>query len=409
MTGSGAGTADVGSEVPVGLSRGPRPQGPSWEVLEDFERFSQVDDVFNRAFWDPEIATDEARRFFSSYREQLLEWRNAAGFGQRDYAIRNAAWHVVGVFSEMYDADDLRDGFLSPLSQLRDGPDERFDLGSLDEASATVKQVATVFGADLVGICANDDRWLYTERYARRANEGRPLGLDEDLDNVVVVGQAMDHDLVDTVPSALSGAATGLGYSKDVMVLLSTAQWLRNLGYRAVPSLNDTALAIPLAIQAGLGEYGRHGLVITPEFGPRVRFGKIFTDAPLHHDSPVRFGVTEFCESCRRCTEACPPGAITDGSPTSVKLNRSTIGGVRKWTTDGEKCFSYWAQIVSDCMICIRVCPYNKDFSKWYNRIGRRLAATRLRRMMGWLHGRLGYGRRLRPRDWWEGATRRRT
>ena len=409
MTGSGAGTADVGSEVPVGLSRGPRPQGPSWEVLEDFERFSQVDDVFNRAFWDPEIATDEARRFFSSYREQLLEWRNAAGFGQRDYAIRNAAWHVVGVFSEMYDADDLRDGFLSPLSQLRDGPDERFDLGSLDEASATVKQVATVFGADLVGICANDDRWLYTERYARRANEGRPLGLDEDLDNVVVVGQAMDHDLVDTVPSALSGAATGLGYSKDVMVLLSTAQWLRNLGYRAVPSLNDTALAIPLAIQAGLGEYGRHGLVITPEFGPRVRFGKIFTDAPLHHDSPSRFGVTEFCESCHRCTEACPPGAITDGSPTSVKLNRSTIGGVRKWTTDGEKCFSYWAQIVSDCMICIRVCPYNKDFSKWYNRIGRRLAATRLRRMMGWLHGRLGYGRRLRPRDWWEGATRRRT
>ena len=409
MTGSGAGTADVGSEVPVGLSRGPRPQGPSWEVLDDFERFSQVDDVFNRAFWDPEIATDEARRFFSSYREQLLEWRNAAGFGQRDYAIRNAAWHVVGVFSEMYDADDLRDGFLSPLSQLRDGPDERFDLGSPDEASATVKQVASVFGADLVGICANDDRWLYTERYARRANEGRPLGLDNDLDNVIVVGQAMDRDLVDTVPSALSGAATGLGYSKDVMVLLSTAQWLRNLGYRAVPSLNDTALAIPLAIQAGLGEYGRHGLVITPEFGPRVRFGKIFTDAPLHHDSPARFGVTEFCESCRRCTEACPPGAIADGPPTSVKLNRSTIGGVRKWTTDGEKCFSYWAQIVSDCMICVRVCPYNKDFSRFRHRVGRRLAATRLRGLMLWLEDRIGYGKRLRPRDWWAGRDRRPT
>jgi len=376
-------------------------------VLDDFERFSQVDDVFNRAFWDPEIATDEARRFFSSYREQLLEWRNAAGFGQRDYAIRNAAWHVVGVFSEMYDADDLRDGFLSPLSQLRDGPDERFDLGSPDEASATVKQVASVFGADLVGICANDDRWLYTERYARRANEGRPLGLDDDLDNVIVVGQAMDRDLVDTVPSALSGAATGLGYSKDVMVLLSTAQWLRNLGYRAVPSLNDTALAIPLAIQAGLGEYGRHGLVITPEFGPRVRFGKIFTDAPLHHDSPARFGVTEFCESCRRCTEACPPGAIADGPPTSVKLNRSTIGGVRKWTTDGERCFSYWAQIVSDCMICVRVCPYNKDFSRFRHRVGRRLAATRLRGLMLWLEDRIGYGKRLRPRDWWAGRDRR--
>ena len=40
------------SEVVVDL-----PSGPSWEVLPDFERFSQVDDVFNRAFWDPEIAT----------------------------------------------------------------------------------------------------------------------------------------------------------------------------------------------------------------------------------------------------------------------------------------------------------------------------------------------------------------
>ena len=59
-------------------------------MLESFERFNQVDDVFNRASWDPEVATEEARRFFASYREPLRSWRNASGFGQRDYAIRNA-------------------------------------------------------------------------------------------------------------------------------------------------------------------------------------------------------------------------------------------------------------------------------------------------------------------------------
>lgn len=385
------------------------PRGPSWEVLPDFERFSQVDDVFNRSFWDPEIATDEARRFFRSYREPLTEWRRAAGFGQRDYAIRNAAWQVVDVFAEMHDGDDLRDGFLSPLTQLRDGPEDQLDLGTPTEVAAIVKRVAKTFGADLVGICAHDERWVYTERYARHADEGRPVDLPDGLTSVIVLGQAMDHDLVDTVPSALSGAATGLGYSKDVLVLLATAQWLRNLGYKAVPSLNDSALVIPQAIQAGLGEYGRHGLVITPEFGPRVRFGKIFTDAPVAHDTPIRFGVTEFCESCRRCTDACPPKAIADGQPVAVKLNRSSIGGVRKWTTDGEKCFSYWGQIASDCMICIRVCPYNKDFTKRRHRIGRRLAATRLRPVMLRLDSRLGFGRRLRPGDWWAGATRRRT
>ena len=384
------------------------PTGPAWAVLPGFERFDQVDDVFNRAFWDPEIATDAAREFFRSHREPLRQWRNASGFGQRDYAIRNAAWHVVDVLAEMNDADDLRDGFLSPLSQLRDGPDEHFDLGSPAEAAATVKRVASLFGGDLVGICAHDERWVYTQRYARHAGEGRPVGLPDGLTSVVVVGQAMDHDLVDTVPSALSSAAVGLGYSKDALVLLATAQWLRNLGYQAVPSLNDTALAIPLAIQAGLGEYGRHGLVITPDFGPRVRFGKIFTDAPLDHDAPVEFGVSAFCEVCRRCTDACPPKAIPDGEPSPVKLNRSTIGGVRKWSVDGEKCFSYWTQIVTDCMICMRVCPYNKDFSRWRHRVGRRLAATSLRKLMLRLNDRLGYGERLRPRAWWAGATRRR-
>jgi epoxyqueuosine reductase len=73
-----------------------------------------------------------------------------------------------------------------------------------------------------------------------------------------------------------------------------------NLGYRAVATMNDTALAIPYALKAGLGEYGRHGLLITKEFGPRVRIGKIFTDLPLAYDRPTSFGVTDFCETCRR-------------------------------------------------------------------------------------------------------------
>ena len=120
----------------------------------------------------------------------------------------------------------------------------------------------------------------------------------------------MDSGLIRTVPSALAGAATGLGYAHDVMVLLSVSQYIRNLGYSAVPTMNDTALAIPYAIKAGLGEYGRHGLVITPEFGPRVRFGKIFTDLPLVRtpsDSPsslVRCRVQESIRGVSICAGA---------------------------------------------------------------------------------------------------------
>ena len=54
------------------------------------------------------------------------------------------------------------------------------------------------------------------------------------------------------------------------------------------------------------GEYGRNGLLITPEFGPRLRIGKIFTNLPMVHDRPVRFGVKEFCDICRLCAKNCP-------------------------------------------------------------------------------------------------------
>jgi len=228
--------------------------------------------------------------------------------------------------------------------------------------------------------------------------------VDESLANVIVVAQPMDYDWIRTVPSALSGAATGLGYSHDALVVLSITQYIRNLGYQAVASMNDTSTAIPYAIQAGLGEYGRNGLLITEAFGPRIRLGKIYTDLPLAHDAPADFGVKAFCDICRRCTSGCPVKAIPDGEPSAQTYNQSNRKGVRKWTVNGEKCFGYWAAQNSDCSICIRVCPYNKDYAKQRHRIGRWLAGTPLRGFMLRLDKALGYGERMKPKSWWQGA-----
>ena len=372
-----------------------------FEILDEFERFSQVDDVFSRSWWDETIRDDTTERFYATYRRPLTRWRKANGFTQRDYALRNASWHVSDVFTEMYEDQDRRDGFLDPLSMLREGPETRLEPESALESADQVKHVAKVFGADLVGITEFDERWIYTERFSASTGGPKANDLPDGLTRVIVIGQSMDPDLIQTAPSALSGTATGLGYSRDAAVLLGVAQYLRNLGYQAVPSMNDSALAIPLAIKAGLGEYGRHGMVITPEFGARVRFGKIFTDLPLAVDRPRRFGVKEFCEACDRCAEACPASAIPHGEPVPVALNRSGLKGVRKWSVDGEACFGYWSKINSDCAICVRVCPWTRDYSRRRNRLWRRLAGTRLRATMLSLDDRLGGGKRLKPTDWW--------
>ncbi|MCB0088679.1 MAG: reductive dehalogenase [Caldilineaceae bacterium] len=374
-----------------------------FEVLDTFERFHQKDDVFRRSWWDERIRSEKAQLFYATYREPLKSWRKAEGFTQKDYALRNAAWHVSDIFTELKEDQDRREGFSDEFTLYRDVSQNRLDVGTPAEAAAEIKRVAKGFGADLVGITGYDVRWMYAQKFSDMSKRAKPQEIPEGLTNVIVTAQSMDYDLIRTVPSALSGAATGLGYSHDALVVLSIAQYIRNLGYNAIASMNDSALAIPLAIKAGLGEYGRLGLLITKEFGPRVRLGKIFTDMPLAHDQPIHFGVREFCESCRRCANNCPVKAIPQGAPSAEVYNQSNIQGVRKWSVDGERCFGYWAAQNSDCSICIRVCPYNKDYSKWWNRWGRRLAGTGLRNFMLMLDARMGFGQRMKPQSWWAG------
>jgi len=376
---------------------------PGAEILDTFERFNQKDDVFRRSWWDERIHSAKAMLFYATYREPLKTWRRAEGFTQKDYALRNAAWHVSDIFTELKEDQDRREGFSDEFTLYRDVAAVQMDVGAPHEAAAEIKHVARRFGADLVGITEFDERWMYVNKFSDLRRVEKPQEIPEGLNRVIVTAQAMDYDLLRTVPSALSGAATGLGYSHDALVVLSIAQYIRNLGYNAVASMNDTALAIPLAIKAGLGEYGRHGLLITKEFGPRVRLGKIFTDMPLAPDQPIRFGVKEFCDICRRCADGCPVRAIPHDAPSAQRHNQSNIRGVKKWSVDGEKCFGYWAAQNSECSICIRVCPFNKDYSKWWHRLGRRLAGTRLRRLLLALDRRLGSGARMKPRRWWRG------
>jgi reductive dehalogenase len=243
---------------------------------------------------------------------------------------------------------------------------------------------------------------MYSGIFDESTLASKPPDIPDDLPHVIVVGESMDVDLTKTVPSALSGSATGLGYSYDALTLLTLAQYIRNLGYRAYATMNDSSLAIPLAVQAGFGEVGRSSLLITPEYGPRLRLGRIFTDIPLVHSQPKKFGVVEFCDICNRCATACPPKAIPFNAPSTEVYGRSNLIGVAKWTVDAEKCFKFWANQNTDCSICIRVCPYNRDYRRWYHRLWRLLAGTRLRRVALWLDDKLVDRGRHKSTWWWQ-------
>ena len=385
--------------------RKPIDEKTGFDINEDFERFDQRNEIYCRSEWDPEIQSKSAAGFFAGHYMPNARARKADGFGQRDYALRNATWHVTNVIRDLRrKSDDRKEGFFDTFTAHEEGWPEPYAFESPRAASENLRRAADSMGAGLIGVCEYDERWIYSARYSEQTRQSRPVDIPEDLPRVIVVGEPMDIELTATVPSALSGSATGMGYTHDTVILLTLTQYIRNLGYRAVASMNDSALAIPLAVQAGLGEVGRHSLLITEEYGPRLRLGKIFTDMPLVIDEPKRFGVQEFCDICRRCSSACPPKAIPDGEPSREAWSISNLKGVLKWTTWAEKCFKFWAGQNSDCSICIRVCPYNRDFSKWYNRLWRRLAGTRLRRLMLQLDVWMVNRERKASKAWWNGT-----
>jgi epoxyqueuosine reductase len=263
--------------------------------------------------------------------------------------------------------------------------------------------MARAFGAGDVGITARDERWMYSAKMSDMSGIERPVDIpprlsQRDRDRDADGSRAAAHGALGAV-----GRGHRLGYSHDTMTLLAVTQYLRNLGYEAIASANDSALAVPLAIKAGLGEYGRLGLLITRNSGRGCAWAR-FSPTCRSRTTRRRFGVQGIL---RGLPGLCPTAARSRPCPSRPPgpppPGPSYLRGVIKWTVDAEKCFGYWAQQNTDCAICIRVCPYNRDFTRWPARLWRRLAGSRWRRLALWLDARLGHGRRLLPSRWWAG------
>ena len=150
------------------------------------------------------------------------------------------------------------------------------------------------------------------------------------------------------------------------------------------------------------------GLLVTPKYGPRVRLAKVITDMPLVPDSPIDFGVTEFCEACMLCADDCPSESVTRGPRTWDGPSPSNSPGVLKWYTTGEGCYDFNG---FSCSNCKRVCPFNKPNNSWLHKIIRTMIEGRMEtadRVMVELDQASGYGR-PRPGDefWKQDGSRR--
>lgn len=175
---------------------------------------------------------------------------------------------------------------------------------------------------------------------------------------VIVLVLAHNYERLRQVPSnetnGIGVTEIGDQYARGTRASYALANWIRSQGYnaKAYPGPGaDALLLIPPAIDSGLGELGKHGSLITPQFGSGVRLAGITTDMPLVASAPLRFGADEFCKTCQICTNACPPGAITE--------DKQMVRGVERWYVDFDKCIPYFAEEAS-CGICFAACPWTR-------------------------------------------------
>jgi epoxyqueuosine reductase len=205
-----------------------------------------------------------------------------------------------------------------------------------------VKAAAREMQADDVGIAAWRPEWAFPDRPAPQGQWA------------VVMAFAQDYAAMETAPSDAAYIEVMAQYERAGNAAKHLSNWIRDRGYFAAPKtgpMTEDVLMIPAAIEAGMGELGKHGSMIHRRFGSDFRLSVVLTDVPLVADAPDVFGADDFCQSCQICTNACPPGAI---SP-----EKQMVRGERKWYVDFDKCIPYFVDNKT-CGICLAVCPWSR-------------------------------------------------
>jgi epoxyqueuosine reductase len=233
-------------------------------------------------------------------------------------------------------------------------------LETKEELKVRIKQWCLEAGADIIGF-TSVERW---DEDNTVPPDFRPRALWEPARSVVVLGISIPLPVVETTPSILHKEAYDTANRTLDGLAFNLVRYLNRLGYPAyffcrdgfgsLRLLKDRPQAafghVMAAYYAGLGTVGVNNCLLTPEFGPRVRFVSVFTSAVLTPDPVV---VKDLCIKCEACAKCCPVNAL--------RLREDSFKG----DYDVPACLERHIELTHDkaypCGICTKVCPIGKD------------------------------------------------
>jgi epoxyqueuosine reductase QueG len=220
----------------------------------------------------------------------------------------------------------------------------------------------------LLGV-AGVERWADPPFQPWMPEEFYPQSIFSQAKSVIVIGLPISLPVLETAPSIYYRELYNTVNSLLDQYTYRLANFLNEKGYPSVFVPRDGYFGIKALIKnpvaffshrhaallAGLGNFGTNNMLLTPQFGPRVRFASVFTAAELASSPLMK---EELCTRCMRCVRMCPVQALREGDyPQAL--------------TDKKSCTARSAELnsrgISPCGICIKVCPVGED-RKLYGR-----------------------------------------
>ena len=272
-------------------------------------------------------------------REYPLETMNITERASRDWANAIRDTHI-----EMREIRKEHDKLNRPLvmaARLTGDQDPTVEPTGGD-VSQDIKDKAKDLGFLEVGITYYDYRYTYQSKkdYVK-------------FPHVICLAYEQDFEPTQTIPSIDAEIVHSSTYRTEGAAALELAAYINSIGYHAqIQSPTDnTGPYIPMFVEAGLGQLGACGYLLTPSEGSRCRLIMITTDANVSYDKPVDYGIHAFCQVCQVCVNRCPGRALM--------RDKIWWRGLEKNKLYFKRCRPVMARYLG-CGICMKVCPIQK-------------------------------------------------
>lgn len=228
----------------------------------------------------------------------------------------------------------------------------------------------------LVGF-APVERW---DEYDEVPPEFRPKSIWEKSETVIVLGLPILLPMLETTPSIVYTTMYETSNAELDQIAYQLCRILNQKGHSSIFMPRDGYGHISVLVKepmasfsqkyaakyAGLGTVGYNHTLLTPQYGPRVRFVSVLTSLKI---PGTRMAKKELCTHCLMCAKCCPTQAFDIDED-------AKIGSMNK-----IKCAEYHAQLREGyrfpCGVCIKVCPIGKDRELYESNIAKYLSTDR--------------------------------